>query len=145
MKMKKVIYDGLGHGFWELYYADRYGTSGIPIRLATTYMNLARKEDAAAKTGKSPVLEERSSAEDPQAVDTRSGNVKAVVKESGLSRTYKIPLLLTPEEQAATQLLIKAPASWRRARREMKAILLKHLGMPVRFPRLEEKRDRPAA
>jgi hypothetical protein len=46
----------VGHGQWARYYAARFGSCGIGLRTAQTYMEMAHKADAIAKTANSALF-----------------------------------------------------------------------------------------
>jgi hypothetical protein len=123
------IKDIVGHGRWERYYVERFGSCGVAKRTAQTYMDLARKEDAISKSADSALFPP---AMDPQGVKTRDATSKAAAKVGGAARDrietvrlegiFKIPLFMSIDEQEAARELIKSP-DWPTAQLEIMAFL----------------------
>ncbi len=123
----KVI---VGHGRWQRYYVERFGSCGVPQRTAQTYMEMARKQDAISKTAESALFP---IATDPKAQEMRAANeqVRAEGAKAGeaakrgpvrVNGIYKLPLFLTIDEQDATDKLRKSP-DWPDAQKKIVALL----------------------
>jgi hypothetical protein len=119
----------VGHGQWERYYADTFGSCGIAKRTAQEYMELARREDANSKSAESAHFPR---ALDPQAVTTRKATAKAEV-EVGTSAQLKstsepteapfnLQVRMSTEMQQAVSNLRQSP-SWPVAQRKLVAHL----------------------
>jgi hypothetical protein len=126
----------VGHGQWERYYAYKFGTCGIAKRTAQEYMDLARKEDANAKSAESAYFPK---ATDRHAVTMRnatakaeaevltSARLKSVAEETGA--IFNLQVRLTAEVQEAAKKL-RNSADWLSAEREIAAFLR---GLCVKF------------
>jgi hypothetical protein len=129
----KVI---VGHGRWEHYYEERFGSCGIAKRTAQTYMDLAR-ECLKSKTADSaffpPATDPHAQAIVGAAEDARAAVARAVqqsieapkakrkirVRRDGI---YKLPLSLTGREMAVTDELRESP-QWAAVEMEIIALL----------------------
>jgi len=118
------IKDIVGHGRWEHYYGERFGSCGIAKRTAQTYMDLARKEDA-SKTAESALFPP---AMDTQAVKTRDVTAKAEAEVGDVPRPnpnpvrlkviFELPLLMSVDDQTAAKELLSSP-NWASAQQEI--------------------------
>ena len=122
-----------GHGRWESYYDERFGSSYVAFRTAQTYMNMARKEDAISKTAESALFP---LAMDPQAVTRRDAAAMAEAEVGGAADhkakkrhvrpegpcLFQLPpIRLTDDERNASDQLVKL--HWPRAEKEILALL----------------------
>jgi hypothetical protein len=126
LEIKAIV----GHGRWERYYAERFGSYGVAQRTAQTYMERARKEDAISKTAESALFP---MATDPKAQEMRAATEQARAEVAKAGETpkrgpvrrdgiYKLPLFLTIDEQDATDELRKSP-DWPDAQKKIVALL----------------------
>ena len=119
----------VGHGQWERYYADTFGSCGIAKRTAQAYMELARREDANSKSAESAHFPK---ARDQHAVTMRNATAKAEAELGSSARIksvpdptgviFKLKVRLTAEVQEAVEKL-HSSADWLSAEREIAAFL----------------------
>jgi hypothetical protein len=119
----------VGHGQWERYYADTFGSCGIAKRTAQGYMELARREDANSKSAESAHFPK---ATDQHAVTMRNATAKAEAEVGGSARfrsaadptgaIFNLQVRLTAEVQEAVGKL-RSSADWLSAEREIAAFL----------------------
>ncbi|MGA8010943.1 MAG: hypothetical protein WB949_00765 [Candidatus Acidiferrales bacterium] len=117
LEIKEIV----GRGRWELYFKERFGSSGIAARTARTYMKMASKEKAKTAAAESAVF---AMAADRQAVEIREATDRAQA-ELGLPSDhkfrkedvrlegpsiYRLSLHLTGDQRCACDELRKLPA-----------------------------------
>jgi hypothetical protein len=125
LQIKAIV----GHGRWERYYADTFGSSGIAKRTAQAYMDLARKEDANSKSAESAHFPK---ARDQHAVTMRNATAKAEAEVGSSAHLkpvadptgaiFNLQVRLTAEVQEAVGKL-RSSADWLSAEREIVAFL----------------------
>ena len=102
--IKDIVKETYGKRQWQLYFARTFtGPHGITLRTAQNYMNLARDEDDKKNESVSfnPATHEVAQAS--------KANTRATEDEAkDLPRIFKVPLLVTPEQEAAYRKLIKS-------------------------------------
>jgi hypothetical protein len=103
----------LKHGRWKTYFGEVFGECGISLRSAERYMRMADEADEDPKNDRLSLFEP---ATDSQAVKTRDATAKAEFevghRQKGQVRVkgiFKLPLLLTVDEQKATCKLLNSP------------------------------------
>jgi hypothetical protein len=121
----------LKHGDWKPYFAEKFAPHGISLRTATEYMRFAREADEITKKANSalfpPATDQQS-----QAMNDANGEAQAAVALAGeqspetsalepgteikntrkkrrrIDGIYKLPLYMTGDQKAATDLLLKS-------------------------------------
>jgi hypothetical protein len=121
-EMKAIV----GHGRWQHYFRETFGPRHIALRTAEVWMRTARDEDARNKTADSANFPP---ARDQLAVKVREATAKAKAEEDRSQKEkvraggiFKLPLLLTVDEQEATRELLNSP-DWLKAQREIVTFL----------------------
>lgn len=119
----------LKHGRWKTYFGEVFGECGISLRSAERYMRMADEADEDPKNDKLSLFKP---ARDPQAVKTRDATAKAECEVGHRQREkvrlegiFKLPLLLSVDEQKATRKLLNS-ADWPSAQLEI-ITLLNHM------------------
>jgi hypothetical protein len=127
------IKDIVGHGRWERYYAERFGSCGVAQRTAQTYMQLAREEDDISKSAASALFPP---AADPQTQAINAATERAQAEVGGAARDkvrkeqvrlegpglYELPPIhRTGDEMDACNELVNS--HWPRAEEEIIALL----------------------
>ncbi len=104
----------VGHGHWEDFYTENFGSSGIAERTARTWMKIARREPSAiSKTADSAV-----SPTPPNAKAISDANKKAEAKAKEDYDREKGKLQLDAMFKKLTRQLVNSPG-WSNAQREI--------------------------
>jgi hypothetical protein len=115
----------LKHGRWKSYFHETFASCDIDIRTAQRYMELARASEA-DQDSKNEKLSLFEPAKDPEAVKIRRATAKARAevgdKQKEKVRTFKLPLVLSIDEQEATRVLLNSP-DWPSAQRKIVTLL----------------------
>jgi hypothetical protein len=133
LQIKEIV----GHGRWESYFTETFAVPfDITLRTGENYMKGAREYDGGSKNENLSDLE--------PATDRGARKMKEATQRAqeivGPSRIFKLPLLLTADEQTATSRLLKS-RNWPKARREITTLVIQ-LSLKL-GTREEEKHENP--
>ena len=115
-ELKNELKSRVGHGHWEDFYVENFGSSGIAERTARTWMKMARREPNAISKTVDPAVLPRPMAPNAEAICDANEKAEAKAKEDYDREKGK--LQLDGMFKKLTRQLVKSP-DWPNLQREI--------------------------